>query len=76
MRSEFDALTDEYNSNVRKLQRRCLYKKKSKWREQWWALGNSTGYVVRVCLNCNKILDKNKDHCRIFLPNLMINQNE
>ncbi len=60
MKSEFEALEEKYESDVKKLQRTCPHKRKSEWREQWWALGHSTGYIVRVCLNCNRILDKKK----------------
>ncbi|HVA83132.1 MAG TPA: hypothetical protein VNF06_03140 [Candidatus Aquilonibacter sp.] len=60
MKSEFDALKEEYESKVKKLQRTCLHKRKSGWITQWWALGHSTSYIVRICENCNKILDKKK----------------
>ena len=73
MKSEFDALTEEYESSVKKLQRTCLHKRKSAWMEQWWALGHSTGYVVRACRNCNKILERKKGYGEVTRWNTRTN---
>ena len=69
MKSEYDALRREYDAKVKKLQRTCSHKRKSEWMEQQWAIGHSTGYIVRICENCNKILDKAKREINFVLNN-------
>jgi len=56
--SERDKLLKEYNDKLEKLQDECPHPKKSKWKEFWWAIGHSSGYEVKVCLRCGKILDR------------------
>ncbi len=58
MISDYYKLKKEYESKIKKLQKTCIHKSKSKWMRQWWAFGHSTGYIVRVCNNCEKILNK------------------
>ncbi len=58
--SDYDRITEEYKSNIRKLQSTCSHKRISGWMAQWWAIGHSTGYIVRVCENCNKTVDKKR----------------
>jgi hypothetical protein len=60
MKSEFDVLAKKYVSDVKKLQKTCPHKRNSGWTEQWWAFGPWTGYAVKACLNCNKILERKK----------------
>ena len=53
----YDDLKEEFEAKVEKLQERCKHPK-TEWMEQWWAYGHFTGKQVKVCLVCNKILDK------------------
>ncbi len=58
--SGYDRLTKAYKLKVKKLQSTCPHKRISEWMAQWWAIGHSTGYIVRVCENCNKILERKR----------------
>jgi hypothetical protein len=50
----YDKLKEEFEIQVEVLQKTCPHKKVSKWMDEWWAIGHSTGHQVRVCENCNK----------------------
>ena len=54
----YKQLEKEFERKVKELQDKICPHKKTKWMEQWWAIGHSTGYSVKVCLRCNKIVDK------------------
>jgi len=55
----YKQLKIEFDKKVKELQKICPHKK-TKWMEHWWAIGHSTGSKVKVCLRCNKVLDKRK----------------
>ena len=55
--SDYDKLEDSFNKKILDLQKRCPHKK-TKWVEEYWAFGHSTGGMVLVCLNCNKTLER------------------
>lgn len=52
-----DKLRKEYERKLKELQEACLHEKRSAWIEEWWAPGHSTGRKVKVCKNCNKVVE-------------------
>ena len=68
----FKDLENEFNRNVKELQKKCLHKR-SKWYEHYWAIWRSSGYEVRVCFRCRKKLEekptaeeRKKEHDRMI----------
>ena len=57
--SQYNKLKNEFDAKVLALQGRCRHKE-SKWVLEWWAIGHSTGFEVRMCQNCGKILGHRK----------------
>ena len=53
----YKQLKTEFERKVKELQDKCLHKQ-TKWCEEWWAIAHSTGNEVKICVICNKILDK------------------
>jgi len=53
----YDGLKEEFEKKVKELQEKCPHKK-TYWAEHWWALAHSSGYKVRVCKRCHKILEE------------------
>lgn len=49
---------NKFNKEVEILQNKCPHEHQSEWIEVWWALGHSTGYKIKRCLDCNKQIDK------------------
>lgn len=49
-----------HEQEIKTLQTDCKHAKLSGWIEQWWALGHSTGSIVKVCEFCGKIIKKKK----------------
>jgi hypothetical protein len=54
--NEAERLHKEYKEKLKHLQEACPHEKQSDWIEEWWAPGHSTGRMVKVCSNCNKVL--------------------
>jgi hypothetical protein len=44
------------------LQTNCKHPKLSKWMPEYWAIAHGTGFEVRVCNTCEKVI-KRKTHC-------------
>ena len=53
----YDKLKEEFDKKIEELQSKCSHKK-THWAEHWWALAHSSGYKVRVCDRCCKILEE------------------
>ena len=51
-----EKLHEEYQRQLGHLQETCPHEKRSDWIEEWWAVGHSTERKVKVCQNCNKVL--------------------
>jgi len=54
---DYDLLKNKFDEAVIRLQEICLHHN-YKWMNEMWAIGHSTGYKVKVCLNCNKTLER------------------
>lgn len=57
MGSGYDDLKKGFEERVDELQASCPHTK-TEWVEEYWAFGHSTGAMIHVCLNCNKILGR------------------
>jgi len=53
-------LEEQFEKDVEELQNKCKHQDVSDWMDQWWAVGHTTGYQVKVCNICNKIIEKRK----------------
>lgn len=56
-------LYDEYQERLHALQASCPHTELTEWRQEWWAIGHSTGRKVRCCAECNKVIHVMR-HCR------------
>jgi hypothetical protein len=54
-------LRDQFEKDLEQLQKQCKHKP-SKWIEEFYFPMNSTGYKIKMCNICEKILDK-KGRC-------------
>ncbi len=54
---DYNQLKEEFDEKVKELQDKCPHKK-THWAEHYWALAHSSGYKVRVCNRCHKILEE------------------
>ncbi len=53
----YNKLKEEFDKKIEALQKKCKHKK-TFWAEHWWALAHSSGYKVKVCDRCHKILEE------------------
>ena len=49
-------LKDDYDKKLKKLQNECPHNNQSVWMEHYWAPAHSSGYQVKQCNDCWKIL--------------------
>jgi DNA-directed RNA polymerase subunit RPC12/RpoP len=49
-------LRDRYELDLEKLQNKCKHTEISDWMEHWWAPAHYSGYTVKICNICNKIV--------------------
>ena len=54
----YNQLKKEFDKKVKNLQEKCPHKK-TQLRVEWWAYGHATGHTLKVCLTCNKRLERN-----------------
>lgn len=52
----YKKLKKEFDEKVEELRKKCPHKKLSGWCEEWWGIGHGTGFQVKVCRVCNKIV--------------------
>jgi len=55
-------LNEDYKRNLKELQETCLHEERTDWMEQHWAPGHSTGFEVKTCNECDKIVSR-KTRC-------------
>lgn len=60
--SDYSKLEAEFEHKVSELQKNCSHDHVSAWRKEYWTYGHSTGYAVKSCLVCNKVLKKQLDY--------------
>lgn len=51
-------LYSKYQSDLEELQSSCTHELLSDWMQQEWAPGHFTGGQVKVCVRCEKIIEK------------------
>lgn len=64
-------LYEEYQQRLKQLQDKdCLHSDETDWMEEWWAQGHSTGRKVKVCTNCNMVMQAKRccDGCGKEFP--------
>jgi len=59
----YDELKKKFDRDIVKLQKLCSHNDLTDWREEWWAIGHSTGFQIKSCYKCNKIV-KRRTKCR------------
>jgi len=55
--SKIKELRKEFERKKKELQERCKHVN-STWCKEEWAIAHNTGYMVRVCDNCEKGLER------------------
>ena len=54
----FKKLKKEFDEKVEELRKKCSHKKLSNWMDEWWAMAHSTGFQVKICEICSKIIKR------------------
>ena len=54
----YKQLRKEFDKKVKELQKKCPHKKITGWLKEYWAVGHSRGFEVKVCENCNKVIKR------------------
>lgn len=58
MRQTYKKLRERFENEVEELRKECKHEKLSEWIPQMWALAHSTGFEVKVCKRCEKVVEK------------------
>lgn len=53
-----DQMRERHKREIKRLQKSCKHKKLSKWMEEYWAPGHSTGSMVKLCDFCGKVVKR------------------
>ena len=53
----YKQLQREFDKKVEKAQKLCPHKN-TYWADHWWAMGHYSGYQVKICRRCNKVLEE------------------
>jgi len=53
-----DQMRERHKREIERLQKSCKHKKLSNWIREWWAIGHSTGYMVKTCNFCGKVIKR------------------
>ena len=52
----YESLEKEFRTKVNELQDNCKHENVSDWLDYCWAPGHYSGYTVKQCLRCKKII--------------------
>ena len=52
----YEELKKEFENDVEELQSKCNHENISDWRIEYWAFGHVTGWQIKFCYICNKII--------------------
>ena len=58
MTENYEQLEKEFKKKVDELKKNCKHKKLSPWSEEWWAIGHSTGFEIKVCKICREVIKR------------------
>jgi len=61
-----ERLYQQYQRELKRLQKTCPHEQLTDWMEEWWAPGHDTGRKVKACANCNKIIHATR-RCQVCL---------
>lgn len=53
-----DEMRKRHAREIEELQKSCKHESISKWMEEWWAIGHSTGFEVKQCNICGKTVKR------------------
>jgi hypothetical protein len=56
--SERKRLYDEYEKKLKQLQDECKHHQLNDWVDEWFAIGHSTGFMVKECVICGRIIHR------------------
>jgi len=56
--SELEKLRKDFETKKQELQDNCPHTELSDWMDYQWAIGHSSGYEVKVCERCEKIIKR------------------
>ena len=54
----YKQLKRKFEKDVLELKKNCKHKQLSNWKNEWWAIGHSTGFEVRSCKKCSDIIKR------------------
>ena len=63
-KNKIDKMKERHQREIRELQENCPHKYISKWTDEWWAIAHSTGFQVKYCLDCDKIVKRRTTCCK------------
>jgi hypothetical protein len=71
-----EKLYEEYQRSLKRLQEECAHTELTNWIEEWWAPGRSTDRRVRLCANCNRVMEAKRrcDGCGKEFPEERLQQ--
>ena len=52
----YKELEEEFDKKVEDLQSKCKHESVSEWMDEWWAIMHSTGWTIKRCNICNKVV--------------------
>jgi len=52
----YNELKEEFDKNVEDLQNKCKHEDVNDWIVEWWAVAHATGWQIKVCNICNKVV--------------------
>ena len=53
---------NRHANEIKELQNSCLHQEVSDWSNENWAFGHSTGFEIKFCRNCEKVIAR-RTHC-------------
>jgi len=66
----YNQLKKKFEQDIKQLQKTCPHKKLSEWMDEWWGIGHGTGYTVKTCNKCKKVIKRQHTHYLIQQLNL------
>ena len=58
--SSIDEMLERHKKEIEKLQAECKHEKKTGWMEHQWAIGHGSGFEVKLCEDCHKVVRRRR----------------
>jgi len=58
--NKIEMMLERHKQEIEALQSTCPHQEKSDWMMEMWNYGNTTGYEIRKCKECDKEIDRRK----------------